>query len=100
MAIMAYNQSHSYAVAVGHLADRIRGRGDFVTPWPEHDYKLTFAQRVEMQRLLYRHGFNPGGTDGRFGARTFEAILGFQRKAGMTIDGTPSAALLARLRKG
>ena len=25
MAIMDYNQSHSYAVAVGHLADRIRG---------------------------------------------------------------------------
>ena len=100
MAIMDYNQSHSYAVAVGHLADRIRGKGDFVTPWPEHDYKLTFAQRVEMQKLLYRHGFNPGGTDGRFGARTFEAILGFQRKAGLALDGTPSAALLARLRKG
>jgi peptidoglycan hydrolase-like protein with peptidoglycan-binding domain len=53
-----------------------------------------------MQKLLERHGFNPGGTDGRFGARTFEAILGFQKKAGLTLDGTPSAALLQRLRKG
>ena len=100
MAIMDYNQSHSYAVAVGHLADRIRGRGDFVTPWPDHDYKLSFAQRVELQKLLYRHGFNPGGTDGRFGARTYEAILGFQRKAGLKLDGQPSAALLQRLRQG
>lgn len=100
MAIMDYNQSHSYAVAVGHLADRIRGRGDFVTPWPDHDYKLSFAQRVELQKLLYRHGFNPGGTDGRFGARTYEAILGFQRKAGLRLDGQPSAALLQRLRQG
>jgi membrane-bound lytic murein transglycosylase B len=100
MAIMAYNQSHSYALAVGHLADRIRGGGPFVNAWPDVDYDLTAAQRIEIQRLLVRHGFNPGGTDGRFGARTYEAIIGFQRTAGMTIDGQPSQALLERLRKG
>ena len=44
-------------------------------------YDLSFAQRVEIQKLLYRHGFDPGGTDGRFGARTYEAILGFQNKS-------------------
>jgi membrane-bound lytic murein transglycosylase B len=100
MAIMAYNQSHSYALAVGHLADRIRGQGPFVQPWPDVAYDLTAAQRIEMQRLLQRHGFNPGGTDGRFGARTYEAIIGFQKLAGMSIDGQPSLALLERLRKG
>jgi membrane-bound lytic murein transglycosylase B len=100
MAIMAYNQSHSYSLAVGHLADRIRGQGPFVQAWPDVSYDLTDAQRVEIQRLLQRHGFNPGGTDGRFGARTYEAIIGFQRTAGMPIDGQPSKALLERLRKG
>jgi membrane-bound lytic murein transglycosylase B len=100
LALMAYNDSHSYALAAGHLADRIRGLGPFVKSWPDVSYDLSAAQRIEMQRLLERHGFNPGGTDGRFGARTYEAIIGFQRMAGMPIDGTPSAALLERLRKG
>lgn len=100
MAIMGYNESHSYAVAVGHLGDRIRGKGPFVTAWPDVSYDLTFAQRVEIQKLLYRRGFDPGGTDGRFGARTYESIIGFQKKSGMRLDGVPTAALLERLRKG
>ena len=100
MAIMDYNQSHSYAVAVGHLADRIKGGEPFVASWPDIAYDLSFAQRVEIQKLLYRRGFDPGGTDGRFGARTYEAILGFQNKAGLKLDGTPTAALLERLRQG
>lgn len=100
MAIMAYNQSHSYALAVGHLADRIRGGGPFVAAWPDVTYNLSAAQRVEIQRLLERRGFNPGGTDGRFGARTYEAIIGFQKTAGLAMDGIPSLALLERLRKG
>lgn len=100
MAIMDYNQSHSYAVAVGHLADRIKGGAPFVSSWPDVEYDLSFAQRVEIQTLLYRRGFDPGGTDGRFGARTYEAILGFQHKAGLKLDGTPNVALLERLRVG
>lgn len=100
MAIMEYNQSHAYAVAVGHLADRIKGGQPFVGPWPDINYDLSFAQRVEMQKLLYSRGFDPGGTDGRFGARTYEAILGYQSKAGISLDGTPTAALLERLRQG
>ncbi len=100
MAIMDYNQSHSYALAVGHLADRIKGGQPFVGSWPNVDYDLTFNQRVEIQTLLTRRGFDPGGTDGRFGARTYEAILGFQHKAGIRLDGTPTVALLERLRTG
>jgi membrane-bound lytic murein transglycosylase B len=100
IAIMDYNESHSYAVAVGHLADRIKGGAPFVASWPEINYDLTFAQRVELQELLYSHGFDPGGTDGRFGARTYEAILGFQHKTGLKLDGTPTVALLERLRQG
>jgi membrane-bound lytic murein transglycosylase B len=100
MAIMDYNQSHSYALAVGHLADRIKGGEPFVTPWPNVDYDLSAAQRIEMQKLLIKRGFDPGGIDGRFGARTYEAILGFQHKSGLKLDGTPTATLLERLRKG
>jgi membrane-bound lytic murein transglycosylase B len=99
-AIMSYNESHSYAVAVGHLADRIAGAGPIVARWPEQDIKLSFAERVEMQKRLIGHGFQTGGTDGRFGARTYEAILAFQKKRRLVLDGLPTRALLVELRKG
>jgi membrane-bound lytic murein transglycosylase B len=99
-AIMAYNESHSYANAVGHLADRIRGRGPILAAWPEQNIDLSFAERVEMQKRLIRHGFATGGTDGRFGALTYEAILAFQKSRRLRLDGEPTRALLVELRKG
>jgi membrane-bound lytic murein transglycosylase B len=99
-AIMAYNESHSYAIAVGHLADRIAGTGPIVTPWPDQNIQLSFAERVEMQKRLIGHGFPTGGTDGRFGARTYEAILAFQKSRRLDLDGLPTRSLLVELRKG
>jgi len=99
MAIMDYNLSHSYALAVGHLADRIRGGGPILASWPDVTYDLTFKQRVELQRTLTAKGFETGGDDGRFGARTYEAIIAFQKSAGLPLDGVPSLKLLERLRK-
>src|SRR5690606_3755684 len=55
--IKRYNNSDSYALAVGHLADRIIGGGSFVTPRPSGDYALTKAQRAEVQSLLARAGY-------------------------------------------
>ncbi len=98
LAIMDYNFSHSYAIAVGHLGDRIRGAGGIQAAWPDVNFDLTFAQRVEIQKRLSARGFETGGADGRFGARTYEAVIGFQRKAGLPLDGKPSLKLLERLR--
>ena len=99
-AIMDYNFSHSYAVAVGHLGDRIRGGADIQASWPDVNFDLTFAERVEMQKRLSASGFETGGADGRFGARTYEAVIGFQKKVGAPLDGTPSRKVLELLRKG
>jgi membrane-bound lytic murein transglycosylase B len=96
--LMAYNFSHSYALAVGHLADRIRGQGPFVGTWPDLNFDLSFAQRVELQKRLSRLGFETGGSDGRFGARTYEAIIAYQKSVGLPLDGKPSAKLLERLK--
>ena len=52
-----------------------------------------------MQKRLFGMGFQTGGTDGRFGARTYEANLGFQHKAGLALDGRPSVKLLQHMRK-
>jgi membrane-bound lytic murein transglycosylase B len=100
LAIMDYNLSHSYAVAVGHLGDRIRGGAAIQSSWPEVNFDLEFAERVEMQKRLSAMGFETGGSDGRFGARTYEAVIAFQRKVGLPLDGTPSRLVLERLRKG
>jgi membrane-bound lytic murein transglycosylase B len=100
LAIMDYNLSHSYAIAVGHLGDRIRGGAGIQGSWPEVNFDLSFEERTEMQRRLSGLGFETGGADGRFGARTYEAVIAFQRKVGMPLDGTPSRKVLERLRKG
>jgi membrane-bound lytic murein transglycosylase B len=100
MAIMDYNLSHSYALAVGHLADRIRGGSAIKAAWPDASVNLTFAQRVELQKRLSSHGFETGGADGRFGARTYEAVIAFQKKSGLPLDGKPSLAVLEHLRRG
>jgi membrane-bound lytic murein transglycosylase B len=97
MAIMDYNLSHSYALAVGHLADRIRGQNAFVGSWPDISYNLSFEQRVELQKRLIRAGFQTGGSDGRFGARTYEAIIAYQKSAGLPLDGKPSVELLRHM---
>jgi membrane-bound lytic murein transglycosylase B len=99
LAIMDYNISHSYALAVGHLADRIRGKDAFVGQWPDVNYDLTYKQRVELQNRLNALGFETGGSDGRFGARTYEAILAYQKKNGLPLDGVPSVKLLQSLQK-
>jgi membrane-bound lytic murein transglycosylase B len=99
LAIMDYNISHSYALAVGHLADRIRGQGPFEAAWPDVDVDLSFEQRVELQKRLTSLGFSTGGSDGRFGARTYEAVLAYQKREGLPLDGMPSVKLLQHMRK-
>jgi membrane-bound lytic murein transglycosylase B len=98
--IMTYNISHSYAVAVGHLGDRIRGLGAFRGEWPAVNTDLSYKERLEMQKRLTALGFETGGSDGRFGARTYEAIIAFQKRTGLPLDGRPNRKLLERLRAG
>jgi membrane-bound lytic murein transglycosylase B len=99
-AIMTYNISHSYALAVGHLADRIRGGGAIVGTWPDTNFDLSYEQRLELQRRLNNLGFDTGLVDGRFGAKTYEAIIAYQKRVGLPLDGIPSVKLLQRVKRG
>ncbi|MDQ2953918.1 MAG: lytic murein transglycosylase [Pseudomonadota bacterium] len=96
--IMRYNPSEAYALAIGHLADRLRGGAAFTQPWPRHERVLTLTERAEMQQLLVRRGYEVGETDGRFGAKTRAAIRQFQAASGLVPDGFASETVLARLR--
>ena len=97
--IKRYNSSDSYALAVGHLADRIIGGGNFATPWPAGDYALTKAQRAELQTLLARAGFDAGSPDGVIGPRTRAAVIAWQARSGLPADGHVSGRLLEALKR-
>jgi hypothetical protein len=97
--IMKYNPAEAYALAIGHLADRMRGGGPFVQAWPRDERVLTLDERYEMQQLLARRGFDIGEPDGRFGPRTRIAIRNFQASIGQIPDGFASSAVLDRLRQ-
>jgi membrane-bound lytic murein transglycosylase B len=96
--IMRYNPAEAYALAIGHLADRLRGAADFAQHWPRYERVLTRAERLELQERLAQRGFDVGEPDGRLGARTRSAIRDFQSEIGRIPDGFASAALLQQLR--
>ena len=99
-ALYSYNPAESYALAIAHLADRIRGGGPFVTPWPTDDPGLSRAERREVQRRLIERGFPLGEVDGILGANTRKAIREWQQSQGLKADGRAGQALLRRLRGG
>ena len=94
--IKRYNNSSSYALAVGHLADRILGTTGFVNAWPS-DTALSKAQRVELQARLSKRGYDLGTPDGVIGPKTRAALMDFQARAGLTPDGFPSGNALKAL---
>ena len=97
--IKRYNNSDSYALAVGHLADRIIGGGSFATPWPAGDYALNKEQRAQLQTLLTRAGFALGTPDGVIGPKTRAAVIAYQARVGLPADGHISGRLFDRLRQ-
>ena len=96
--IKRYNNATSYAIGVGHLADRIGGGGPFVQAWPRGERELSRSEKVELQERLISRGFNPGSTDGVIGPDTIGAIRAFQTSQGITPDGFATTSLLQKLR--
>jgi len=100
-AVKSYNPANTYALAIVHLGDRIRGDGPFVQPFPGGERTPTLAEVREIQRRLTEQGFDTGGTDGRVGRDTMVAVRAFQRKVGLApADGYAGLRVLARLRQG
>lgn len=99
-AIYAYNAAESYALAIAHLSDRLRGGGPFVTAWPTDDPGLSRAERRELQTLLVQRGYAIGETDGIIGSKTREALQELQKRAGMQPNGRAGRKALELLRAG
>ncbi|WP_323020379.1 lytic murein transglycosylase [Pararhodobacter sp.] len=97
--IKRYNNADAYAIAIGHLADRLRGGGGFVGNWPRDDRPLSRTEREELQRILARAGHYDGTIDGRVGQGTLSAVRDWQAQNGLPPDGYVSLALLQRMRR-
>ena len=97
-AIYSYNAAESYALAIAHLSDRLRGGGAFATAWPTADAGLSRAERREVQTLLLARGHDIGEVDGMLGSRTREAIkLEQQRRGHAPADGRGGLKILEAL---
>lgn len=97
--ILKYNNSSSYALAIGLLSQALQG--DYSTPasWPKHDRMLSRQERIELQTLLNELGFNSGNPDGIIGVNSRQAVRSFQQAQNLPADGYPNAALLDKVKK-
>lgn len=96
-AIKSYNNSDLYAIGIGHLADRLAGKGPIRGTFPPDRYGLTKSQRITLQEKLTARGYDTGGTSGVIGPKSRAAITAYQRANGLSVTGDPSPALLSRL---
>lgn len=86
--IMRWNRSEFYAIAVGHLADRINGGMSLVVSPPKQP-RLSRDSVKALQNQLNVQGFDVGEPDGVLGSRSRQGIQAFQRSKGLIADGFP-----------
>jgi lytic murein transglycosylase len=96
-ALYSYNAAESYALAIGYLSDRLRGKGALTVGWPTNDPGLSRAQRKRLQELLIAKGYYKGEADGRIGPQTAAAIKLAETQAGMKPTGRPGSRILKSL---
>ena len=95
--ILRYNNSASYALAVGLLAQQLAGGPAVQTPWPRDLQALTRSQLMALQTALNTRGFDSGTPDGALGPATRRGVRQYQRSLGLPADGYPTLDLLRRL---
>lgn len=97
-AIYSYNAAESYALAIAHLSDRLRGGSVIKTPWPTDDPGTSRAERREIQQALVARGYDIGEVDGLIGTKSRQAISDFQKSNGLPVNGRAGQQVLNALR--
>ena len=95
--ILRYNNSTSYALAVGLLAQRLAGGQPVQAPWPRDQQPLSRLQVRALQTALNAHGFDCGAPDGMLGPATQRSVRAYQRSLELPADGYATLDLLLRL---
>jgi membrane-bound lytic murein transglycosylase B len=94
--IMRWNNSQSYAIAVGKLAEQINHAPGIVTEFPAN-VKIRMVEAKALQRALKDRGYNISGVDGIIGSKTRAAIRAFQLDQGLIADGFAHPEVFAAL---
>ena len=95
--IMRWNFSESYALAVGHLADRAAGGSGLAQSVHISAPALNPRLITDLQQRLTAKGFDAGEADGIIGPTTRSALRDFQTSKGLISDGFPSFSTFAAL---
>ena len=95
--ILKWNRSAFYAIAVGHLADRLIGGPDLSADKREGD-PLRRDDVMALQTGLVALGFMKTPADGVMGSGTRQAVRAFQKANGLAPDGYVDRALIAAVR--
>lgn len=98
-AILRYNNSTSYALAVGLLAQRLADGPGVQAAWPRDLAALTRSQMTALQTALNERGFASGTPDGMMGPATRAGLRRYQRSVGLPADGYPTLELLRLLQQ-
>ena len=96
--ILRYNNSTSYALAVGMLAQQLAGGPAVQATWPRDLPPLSRSELLALQMALNARGFDSGTPDGTMGPATQRGIRQYQRSLGLAADGYPTGELLPRLK--
>jgi lytic murein transglycosylase len=96
-ALLRYNNSTSYALGVGLLAQRLAGGPGVQAAWPRDLVPLSRSQVTALQTALNTRGFGTGTPDGVMGPATRRGLRDWQRSVGLPADGYPTTELLQRL---
>ena len=96
--IRTYNNSTSYALAVGLIADGIAGATPVSVPWPAEP-PLSRDDRFGAQQALAALGYDVGEVDGVIGLKTRAALRAWQTKQGLPADGHLTPDLAAQLQQ-
>ena len=74
--ILRYNNSTSYVLAVGLLAQQLSSGPAMQTPWPRDLAPLTRSELLALQTALNARGFDSGAPDGTMGPATQPGLAG------------------------
>lgn len=97
-ALLRYNNSVSYGLAVALLAQKLVNQPFITASWPLQEKPLQLEEKRELQRLLVARGFALTTADGVLGGETIAALRSYQHSKGLPADGFASARVLQELR--
>ena len=98
-AVMNWNRSTLYALAVGILAQQIVGGPPVMQAPPADDEPLSRDTVIDLQSRLAKLGLYTDETDGLLGPKTRSAVRLFQKQVGLPADGHPTPDVVRRLQQ-